>query len=409
MHQCRWGYQSIQDLTEVTEKYRKLKIPCDTIWSDIDYMESIGENEEGMKISTQRRIGPSNVLILSPFKPTALIDNSIAGSAGFSYTAEAMALAYTATVTFTLPALPLINSGKLFSETIPSPSQAESSWTGEPKPLEEIGIYRGHAWYMTGFSCASPVTSAALHIDSGSDIVSVYLNGYYIGTVLPTGRAIDLALPGSLVLQGENSLVFRSQIWGHSIYHVPTMPGAFEIPTIVLDSKRGLFGKAWVKLGGTTTNLTEWKALPELGGERDGYPSAEYDTSSWQTIAQPITSGTPLALQDGQTLWYRAQFSSSSLPDPESIFAPALIKLTGINCMATIWFNNHLIGVDRSSHLELRQGSPIVKWLKEKQQLMANIALQEVAAKRQMIAQGLSGMAGGSGPAPRPSRGPRPT
>jgi len=312
--------------------------------SDVDYLESAGENEGALKITVQRRLGPSNVLILSPFEPAALIDDMIPGSVGFSYTADAMALAYSATVSFTLPTLPSVNSGSLFSEAIPSLSQAESSWTGEPKPLEEIGIYRGHAWYMTGFSSASPITSAALHVDSGSDIVSVYLNNAYIGTVLPTGRAIDLPLPGSLVLQGENSLVFRVQIWGHSIYHVPNIPGTFDIPTIVLDSKRGLFGKAWVKLAGATKNLTEWKALSGLEGERDGYPSAGYDASSWQTIAQPITPVTPLVLEDGKTLWYRAQFSSSSLPDPDGIFAPVLIKLIGKNCMATIWFNNHLIG-----------------------------------------------------------------
>jgi len=312
--------------------------------SDIDYLESAFSDQGNLKISAQRRLGPSNVLILSPFEPAALIDDTIPGSVGFSYTAEAMALAYSSTVSFTLPTLASVNSGRLFSEPIPAPSQAESSWTGEPKPLEEIGIYRGHAWYMTGFSSASPVTSAALHVDSGSDIVSVYLNNTYIGTVLPTGKAVDLTLPGSLVIQGENSLVFRVQIWGHSIYHVPKISGTFDIPTIVLDSKRGLFGKAWVKLGANTVNLAEWKALSKLQGERDGFPSADYDTSGWQVIAQPITPGTSLVLGDGQTLWYHAQFSSSSLPNPARIFAPVLIKLIGKNCMATIWFNNHLIG-----------------------------------------------------------------
>ena len=38
-HQCRWGYKSSADIRSVTEKYRELKIPCDTIWCDIDYMD----------------------------------------------------------------------------------------------------------------------------------------------------------------------------------------------------------------------------------------------------------------------------------------------------------------------------------------------------------------------------------
>ena len=38
-HQSRWGYESAEDIREVAEKYRELKIPCDTIHFDIDYMD----------------------------------------------------------------------------------------------------------------------------------------------------------------------------------------------------------------------------------------------------------------------------------------------------------------------------------------------------------------------------------
>ncbi len=38
-HQSRWGYESADDIREVAAKYRELKIPCDTIHFDIDYMD----------------------------------------------------------------------------------------------------------------------------------------------------------------------------------------------------------------------------------------------------------------------------------------------------------------------------------------------------------------------------------
>lgn len=38
-HQSRWGYESAEDIREVAKKYRELKIPCDTIHFDIDYMD----------------------------------------------------------------------------------------------------------------------------------------------------------------------------------------------------------------------------------------------------------------------------------------------------------------------------------------------------------------------------------
>lgn len=37
-HQCRWGYQSEQDLRELDKGFRQHGIPCDGLWIDIDYM-----------------------------------------------------------------------------------------------------------------------------------------------------------------------------------------------------------------------------------------------------------------------------------------------------------------------------------------------------------------------------------
>lgn len=38
-HQSRWGYDSADCIRKVAEKYRELKIPCDTMHFDIDYMD----------------------------------------------------------------------------------------------------------------------------------------------------------------------------------------------------------------------------------------------------------------------------------------------------------------------------------------------------------------------------------
>ncbi|KAK9241386.1 glycosyl hydrolases family 31-domain-containing protein [Lipomyces kononenkoae] len=39
-HQCRWGYHTSDMLGEVVENFRKFDIPLETIWTDIDYMDS---------------------------------------------------------------------------------------------------------------------------------------------------------------------------------------------------------------------------------------------------------------------------------------------------------------------------------------------------------------------------------
>lgn len=39
-HQCRWGYSTIEELEEVVSNFKKFDIPLETIWSDIDYMDT---------------------------------------------------------------------------------------------------------------------------------------------------------------------------------------------------------------------------------------------------------------------------------------------------------------------------------------------------------------------------------
>ena len=38
-HQCKWSYYPESNVKEITSKFRELKIPCDAIYLDIDYME----------------------------------------------------------------------------------------------------------------------------------------------------------------------------------------------------------------------------------------------------------------------------------------------------------------------------------------------------------------------------------
>ncbi len=38
-HQCKWSYYPESNVKEITTKFRELKIPCDAIYLDIDYME----------------------------------------------------------------------------------------------------------------------------------------------------------------------------------------------------------------------------------------------------------------------------------------------------------------------------------------------------------------------------------
>jgi alpha-glucosidase (family GH31 glycosyl hydrolase) len=38
-HQCRWGYNTLEETKQVVQNYSKFGIPLETIWNDIDYMD----------------------------------------------------------------------------------------------------------------------------------------------------------------------------------------------------------------------------------------------------------------------------------------------------------------------------------------------------------------------------------
>jgi len=38
-HLSRWGFNNSRTMNEVKNKFDNLKIPIDTIWNDIDYMD----------------------------------------------------------------------------------------------------------------------------------------------------------------------------------------------------------------------------------------------------------------------------------------------------------------------------------------------------------------------------------
>ncbi|EFQ30814.1 glycosyl hydrolase family 31 [Colletotrichum graminicola M1.001] len=44
-HQCRWGYTSWDNLQEIVDDFAKFKIPLETIWADIDYMNQYRDFE----------------------------------------------------------------------------------------------------------------------------------------------------------------------------------------------------------------------------------------------------------------------------------------------------------------------------------------------------------------------------
>lgn len=111
---------------------------------------------------------------------------------------------------------------------------SDERWHGSARYLETLGVNYGAAYYrfhvsIDGLKDRRP----GLWIGGASDAVSFYINGNYLGTALPRGRSVWLT--GRLPWQeGENEVIVRTEIMGHSNFHDTT------VPVTHLGSMRGL-------------------------------------------------------------------------------------------------------------------------------------------------------------------------
>lgn len=82
-HQCRWGYDNVDELKSVVENYKNANIPLDTMWNDIDYMDAYkdftfdpiryDENKVRAFVEDLHANGQQYVLILDPGTDSQLL------------------------------------------------------------------------------------------------------------------------------------------------------------------------------------------------------------------------------------------------------------------------------------------------------------------------------------------------
>ncbi len=237
-----------------------------------------------------------------------------------------------------------------------------TAWSGEPRPLEHLGILAGHAWYRAQIRIdgnpADRWGGWKLWVEHASDFVGVYVNGHYVTTLAPLGTEIDnrsftpaYAFPDvtPYLVRGENEIAFRVEVWGHGSFMWPRgdlIGSRARLPSLGFDSVKGLWGKA--ELGGQA--LTRWEARAQLGGERSGWQLPQTG-AAWPHQALPTT------LERGAITWYRVTLDPATLPDPARFHAPAVLRLRGHDVKATIWLNGRLIGRWLSDDDWLRRGN----------------------------------------------------
>lgn len=245
------------------------------------------------------------------------------------------------------------------------------SFVGDPRPLEKLDIFTGHAWYRSKFFLneASNIEAASIKVEHASDFVGIYVNGNYVSTLAPLGTELNSENENpryrfkdfaQFLKRGENVISFRTEIWGHGSFMFPRgqlLSGFAQLPAIAFDSNKGLYGKAKVvvKYAGSMRlkdiPLKKWWVGSGLTGERQKYYGADRDISSWEKRSLPIK------LKPGEVFWYRTKISKDDFPNISEFHAPMVLALKGRSVKATIYLNGVLIGRWLSDGDWIRRGS----------------------------------------------------
>ncbi len=201
-----------------------------------------------------------------------------------------------------------------------------AEWFESAKPcfpnhlhLEQNSICRGFGWYRATFPTAKDLKGFLVH--SGGDILSIYLDDHYLGTLAPNGGEAFLPLSEGITLSKFSQLVIRTEIWGHANFD------DHRLPSLRLKALRGL--------GGVTSIQEHENLTPNwFYQDRAQAPAVDIDPSwpmlyfgGWSTTDEPA-----------QGVYYRDLTPSSS-------FDIQILHFPGLQVNARVFIAGQLVGV----------------------------------------------------------------
>jgi len=141
--------------------------------------------------------------------------------------------------------------------------------------MEQAGLYRGYGWYEGKAELPFDRKPLGVLLHDAADVVSVYCNDKYLGTVTPAGSCVLVELDDS----GDKNVyqfAIRTEIWGHSNFDDSRKPA------LRIKSLRGISG---------ATLITGKKHLP-MWKVKLGYRKQPYEIKTgfggWLTTRKPV-------------------------------------------------------------------------------------------------------------------------
>ncbi|SFJ51422.1 Glycosyl hydrolases family 35 [Paenibacillus sp. UNC496MF] len=195
------------------------------------------------------------------------------------------------------------------------------------EPLEAHGVYRGFAWYRAASGLPEGKRAQGLLLRHGADVVSLYAGADYVGTVAPGGGSRYLPASESMTIGAGESLTARVEIWGHTNFDDPRLPG------LRLNSLKGLAGLTAVTAKRRLTSnwrvrrMRDRALLPELLGP-------DCDDAAWPIVA----FGGWLSPDHPAFEYYRRRFVADGTADAFTLC------FQGIQAIARVFVNGAAAG-----------------------------------------------------------------
>lgn len=190
--------------------------------------------------------------------------------------------------------------------------------------LEKHGIYRGFAWYVAEWKAtASEAKGLLLH--KAGDVVSLYDGGRYLGTYAPGGASQYIPLDHPLTERAH--VTARTEIWGHSNFDDPRLPG------LRLGSMRGLRGlTAVTEIRDLSRN---WRYAPADPASPAEHPDEVFGA----LVSRPIVSfGGWMSAHRFSREWFARSFTSSADCDAWAL------QFAGLEGTAAVYVNGRAAG-----------------------------------------------------------------
>jgi len=370
-----------------------------------DQVESLQDGPDGLVINGRMRPSMDRFVVLTSTAPYEVEVNGETVTCLFDEMAQALAC------TFTPAPLPPedLSHGDLYMRSesyfgtpgelgVDEHPEQFAAITGAPVPLNDPAVDGdfGVAWYVADqqLGAIQPTMEGFLMAEGAADLVSLFVNGTYLGTAVAAGNtpmtATDVTMglptagfrvPAGVLTQGSNNLAFRVLSLGHATASMPLLhsiapllppeldPLASTIPHLAVEGlaatcPKGVWGQVKLTVGaisapvigpwtisrGNETGLTQtfgilqnWHAIP---------PTPEAPNNYGFSWIPQVSKDDPLLLVDGQMTWLTTTFSTQQLTGAGSLE----LELGGRSLVGLVFLNGHPVGHWASDEESLGQG-----------------------------------------------------